>query len=49
MMRRSVASGQRILLLVARIVRRNELKRRLAKMTRSPAMMKRGRFYVITT
>ena len=41
MMRRSVASGQRILLRVARIVRRDELKRQRARTTRSVERMKR--------
>jgi len=49
MMRRSIASGQRILLRVARIVQRDELKRQRARMTRSVGRMKRCGLFVNIT
>ena len=49
MMRRSVASGQRILLRVARIVQGDELKRQRTTMTRSIGRMKRCGFCVNIT
>ena len=49
MMRRSVASGQRTLLRVGRIVQRDELKRQRARMTRSVGRMKRCGLFVNVT
>jgi len=48
-MRRSVASGQRILLRVGRIVQRDELTRQPAAMTRSVERMKRCGLFVNIT